>query len=275
MSDKVFTLVNGQTLRRYAWQIEAPKAQVLIVHGYAEHAGRYTHVADALNAAGYDVFAYDQKGHGTQAETLGYYADIMELTADLGAVVSLIKTNAPDLPLFVMGHSMGGLVTALYVTHQQPALAGVVLSSPFLMPDDDVSPLLIKMASVLSRVIPKVATTSLDSAHISRDAAVVAAYDNDPLVPRGGVPTRVGAEMLRGCDLVAEKASNFELPVYIFHGDQDKLANPKGSQRLFDTIAATDRKLKYYRGLYHETLNEPEKEQVISDVITWLDAHIA
>ncbi len=275
MSDTVFTLANGQTRTRYAWQVDAPKAQVLIVHGYAEYAGRYQHVAAALNAAGYDVFAYDQIGHGKLAERLGYYPDIMELAADLETVVSLLKANAPDLPLFLLGHSMGGLVTSLYITHEQPTVAGVVLSSPFLMPDDDVSPMLIRMASVLSRVIPKVATTSLDSAHISRDEAVVNAYNNDPLIPRGGVPTRVGAEMLRGCALVAEKASNFTLPVYVFHGDQDKLANPKGSQRFFDSIAATDRKLKYYRGFYHETMNEPEKDQVISDVVTWLDAHLA
>ncbi len=265
-----FNLSNGERTR-YVWNIAAPKGTVLLVHGYAEHAGRYGHVAQALNDAGYDVVAYDQIGHGTLADRLGYYDNIFDLVDDLAEVVSLLQAQV-STPLFVLGHSMGGLVTSLFVTRNQPQLAGVVLSSALLAPDADVSPLLIKLSGVISKIAPKLPAVQLDSQHISRDAAVVAAYDADPLVPRGGVPARVGNEFLRGMRYVAAHASNFSLPAYLFHGRADKLANPDGSQQLFDTMATTDKTLKYYRDLYHETLNEPEQAQVLTDLIAWLDA---
>lgn len=269
--------VQGLTLatRRW-WPHPAPKAAVVLVHGIGEHSGRYAHVATHLMLHGYAVFAFDLRGHGrSEGEPRAYVESYDDYVADLGRFLEHVRAETGSLPLFLMGHSLGGGIAAYYVvTHGTDGLAGLVLSSAALKIPENLSPVLQKMAGFLSKRVPKLPLLKLDTAHLSRDPAVGRAYTEDPLVYTGGVRARVGAEVLRVAGLIQRHADAFTLPLYLFHGTADTLTDPDGSRLLYERAPAEDKTLKLYDGLLHETMNEPEREEVLADLTGWLDAHV-
>lgn len=266
---------DGLALHTIAWLPEAPpKAVVVIVHGIAEHSGRYTHVADHLVQRGYAVYSLDHRGHGQSEGTRAYFDHLDQPVADLRQYADLITATHPGVPLFVFGHSMGSLITLVFALRHQPMLAGVVSSgTPLSLAS--VPRALSSIVGLMSRVAPKVPLVKLDSRHISRDQAVASRYDSDPLNCRDPLRARVLVEMVAHSRAVLENAHAIRLPILILHGTGDKITQPGGSQRLYERIASPDKTLKFYNDLFHEICNEPEQEQVITDIADWLDAHIA
>ncbi|MGH3467740.1 MAG: lysophospholipase [Thermocrispum sp.] len=249
-----------------------PVGVVVILHGYAEHSGRYQHVAAALNAAGYAVYALDHHGHGRSDGPRANVGGFAGLLTDVDRLVRLAAANHAGLPVFLLGHSMGGLVAVAYVLSDvRYDLAGLVVSAPAIevavgSPAEKVA------ARVLSRVVPNLPVTPFDSGPISRDPQVVAAYDADPLVYRGKIKIRTGAETLGTADRVQAALAKVDLPTLVMHGGDDRVVPLAGSQLLAEKAGSQDLTFTVYDGLYHEIFNEPEQQTVLADTVAWLEA---
>ncbi len=267
---------DGRTLFTQRWLPEGQaKAHLLLVHGYAEYSSRYEHLADFLTGHGYAVYGFDLRGHG-YSEGQQAYVDRFELyLKDLTAVLDEAKVQAKKQPLFLFGHSMGGAIVTLYAITRQPPLQGVILSGAALQVSKEISPLLQRLSSVIGSWAPKLKTIRLDSKAVSRDPAVVEAYEQDPLIYHGATYARTGAELIGATKQIQASMEQFKLPVLILHGTADRLTEPGGSRELERRAASADKTLKLYDGLYHELVNEPEKEQVMQDILEWMDARLS
>lgn len=264
-------LPSGPALFTQHWHVSAPRGHVLLVHGYAEHSGRYGHVATALKEAGYAVTAYDQRGFGRSPGRRALVWDFDTLAHDLHAMSQQVQTNSP-VPLVVLGHSMGGLVVLwALLMHNVPA-AGVVLSAPALAIGGNVPPGLAPLTQMISRWLPTLPTVGKVQGGISRDVQVVAEAEADPLNYHGRVPARTGVEMLRVGQQVQAQAAAITHPYLLMHGTADAIVDPAGSTQFHSASGSTDKTLHRYEGLRHEIFNEPEHHDVFADVIAWLDA---
>lgn len=271
---------DGLELASYRWPADAraaaPRATVALLHGLAEHAGRYAPLADRLNAAGIDLLAIDLRGHGRSPGKRAWVARFDEYLDDADALVAE-AARAPT-PLFLMGHSMGGAIAALYAIERAPArgrkLAGLVLSSPALAPGRDVPRWMLALSRVISRVWPTFPAIRIDAALLSRDADVVAANRADPLVHHGPVPARTGAEILDAMARIERGRDTLRVPVLVYHGTADKLTEPDGSRTFGARVGSADRTLTLYEGGFHETMNDIERERVIDALIGWIDARV-
>ena len=250
------------------------KASVLVVHGLAEHSGRYMNVVNHLVPSGYAVYGIDHIGHGKSDGERVYVERFQDYTKTLKIYFNMIRDWQPEKPIFLIGHSMGGLISAAYLLEHQDELTGAVLSGPSIKVPDNISPATIFVGNTLSVIMPKVGILQLDAEGVSRDPAVVDAYVNDPLVYTGKISARLSAELLKTMQRVTEGAAEIRLPILIVQGGNDKLVDPSGAQLLYDSVASRDKTIKIYDGFYHEVFNEPEHEQVLSDVKTWLEIHL-
>ena len=194
--------------------------------------------------------------------------------ADLDALVLLAAEAHPGLPLFLLGHSMGGAIALRYAIEHQDRLTGLILSGP-LAALEAASPAQRLAAKVLSAVAPKLPVIKVDATLVSRDPAVVEAYENDPLVHHGKLPARMVAELAAAVESFPNGVRAITVPTLIMYGTEDKLAPPAGAEMVGDRISSEDKTVKPYEGLYHEILNEPEQEQVMDDLCAWLRAHVA
>jgi alpha-beta hydrolase superfamily lysophospholipase len=250
------------------------RAVLVVVHGLAEHGGRYRNLVEYLVPRGYAVYCHDLRGHGRSEGRRGYVRRFADYLDDLDTFLELVRSRHPEIPLFLVGHSLGGTIAAIMAARPAPGLNGLVLSGTVVQPGSDLSPLHIGLAWLLSRIAPKAGVTVLEAAGISRDESVVRAYVTDPLVHRGKISGRLGGEILAAMRRLRSEAESIRLPVLIVYGTEDRLAEPRGSRLLHDSVASADRTLKAYDGYYHEIFNDPGWEQVLADVRAWLEARL-
>ena len=267
------TLPTGQYWQ--GWSVPDPDGVVVLVHGAHEHGGRYAHVAERLGAAGYASYAPDHPGHGRSP---GRRGDIRSLDAAVEGVAQTARAAAdrhPGVPLFVYGHSLGGLVALHYLTGEpHERVAGGVVSAPAL-DASTANPAQRVLAPVLSRLVPDLGVLQLDAETVSRDPEVVAAYRTDPLNHTGKMVARTGTEIMRGAAAMPARLRGLRLPLLVLHGGADRLMPPSASEVVRAHAGSPDLTVRIWDGLYHEPHNEPEKEQVLDDVVAWLDAHCA
>jgi len=250
------------------------KAVLLVIHGVAEHTGRYMNIVNHFVPLGYAIYGLDHLGHG-KSDGQRVYVDCFEdYTEPLETFFNMVKGWQPGKPIFILGHSMGGLIETYYLLDHQEDFAGAIISAPGIKVSDTISPMTITMGKLLSRITPKAGLLALDASAVSKDPAVVNAYVTDPLVYTGKLTARLAAEMLRAMTRVTAEAGKISLPIIIVQGKADKLVDPAGSQMLYDKASSKDKTLKMYPGLYHEVFNEPEREQVLADVEKWLELHL-
>ncbi len=266
-----FEARDGLQLFGQAWEpVDGTDAVVVIVHGYGEHSGRYAHVARRLALQNFIIETFDLRGHGRSEGDRAFISSFDQYTRDVHVFAKRVREKHPDLPVFLLGHSLGGLIAATYILDFQPRIGGVILSSPALKISEDLSPLLRKMSGLIAKILPKLPTLKLDASLISRDPKVVEAYANDPLVYHKGTLAKTGAEIIHATQKIQAKMEMLRLPMLIFHGTADRLTDPEGSKQLYLRAKSPDKILKLYEGFYHETMNEPEKEKVLNDVVGWL-----
>lgn len=267
-----FTGAAGGRIYWQGWVPDSASGVVVISHGLAEHGGRYAHVAQWLASVGYPTYAHDHRGHGKSEGPRANIDRMAGVVADLDTMIGTARERHPGVPVFLLGHSMGGLIALQYVTGTPAELAGVVLSAPAVEVAIG-SKVQRVSAGLLSRVLPNLGVLKLDSAMVSRDPDVVHAYDTDPLNYRGKIRVRTGAEMLHAAEAMPARLANLKLPVLLLQGSADQLVAPVSAHVVADGAGSEDLTLKSYDGLYHEVMNEPEKDTVLADLVEWLQAH--
>jgi len=266
---------DGLRLFEQSWQpANKPKAVIVIVHGYAEHSSRYFHVAEHLVKNGYAVNTCDLRRHGqSEGEPRTFIRSFDEYLVDLKDLLALVKERYPGERIYLFGHSMGGTISTYFTITQQSDIDGLLLSGALLKIPDEYPSFLIQLIKTISILFPKLPLLKIDAADVSRDPEVVETYDTDPLVYRGGIPARTATEINSAMEVIQEQMEAIEGPLLIMHGTADRLPDPEGSKQLHARANSNDKTLKLYEGLYHEILNEPEKEQILADVVEWLDGY--
>jgi len=268
MLEHTIQSADGTRLHLVQWSPDRePRAEVLLVHGLAEHVGRYGHVAAALTGAGYHVTFVELRGHGSSEGKRGHVGRWGEYVDDLAAALAFIRK-----PVLLVAHSMGGLVAldglrGFLNQHVQ----ALVISNPLTGVAVEPPRVLTMVKGLLSRVAPSVSVKNpLDPRTISRDAEVVRAYEADPLVFDTLTP-RWATEMEAAIARVHGHAARYDLPVLALLGTGDQICDHQATRRLVEGWGHWDHTTQLYDGLYHEVFNEPEKEQVLSDLVSWLD----
>ncbi len=262
---------DGLMLVRHSWvPVVPPKATLLIVHGFAEHSLRYEHVAHYFTNAGFAVYAYDMRGHGLSDGKRAYIDHFDQLVTDLAHVHQEVTDAFADLPSFILAHSIGTTVTLKYLIDHRPKPKGVILSGTALVPGDDIPQILIKLSGFIGKLLPTLPTIKLDADSVSRDPAVRSAYRSDPFVFTDRIPARTGAEFNAAFAYLQGKLNQLVTPLLMLHGTGDKLINPAGSRLLADKAGSSDKKLHLWEHLYHEILNEPEKQEIMKEIEDWI-----
>lgn len=270
-----YTTRDGLNLHKNEWPVDNPKAILLLVHGLGEHSGRYEYqqLAKNLNKAGFGMTSFDHRGSGRSEGLVAHIDKFTQLTDDLALVANAEKKEG--VPFILLSHSLGGLIATRYlIDHKDHPFDMAIFSAPAVKADDSMAPILRKIAPIVSKLVPKLPAAKLAQHMISKDPKVRDRYQADDLIYKGKVRARKGYETMKSMQYILDKFERITLPVLIMHGGDDKITDPIGSQHLFDGISSEDKTLKYYEGLYHEIFNEPEREEVISDVVSWINDRI-
>ncbi|MCW2527013.1 MAG: hydrolase [Pseudonocardiales bacterium] len=265
----------GVNIAYDVWEPDVPSRGILVIsHGLGEHGRRYDHVARRFAALGLTVVVPDHRGHGRSGGPRAGLKRFDDLTDDLQSVFDAVTADRTGQPLFLLGHSMGGAIALHYALDRPDALNGLILSAAAVVPGDEQPKAVLTIAKILGRFAPGLPTAKLDSAGISKDPAVVKAYNEDPLVFTGKVPAGLAGGLLGAMDTFPKRLPTLTVPLLVLHGEADVMTSPSGSTLVIEKAGSADKTLKTYPGLYHEIFNEPEQDVVLDDVATWLDTHL-
>jgi acylglycerol lipase len=235
---------------------DRPRACVVLVHGLGEHSGRYAHVGAYLAAHGLVVYAHDHVGHGRSGGRRGWVARFEGFLDDVDRVHALAVEEHPGLPVFLLGHSMGGLIAAAYVLERPRKPDFLILSGPALVP------------------LPDATSRTIDPTRLSKDPAVQRAYLEDPLVLRERVTEDLLARLADGIALLPGRGPEIDMPVLLIHGADDPLCSAEGAAMWLSTSSSTDRTFAIYPGGRHEMHNETNKDEVLADLWSWISVHL-
>ena len=266
----------GQAGVSISWECwlpdETPRAVVVVAHGYGEHIGRYGNLVEALVPAGYGVYGPDHRGHGRSGGHRALIDTYAYLLDDLDKVFGIVAAKHPGVPVFLVGHSMGGNIALASALLNQERLRGLILSGPAVTNDGIPKPLML-VARVLGRIAPKLGVKKLAAGGVSRDPAVVAAYEADPLVYHGKMPAGTGAALIRTSAQFPTQLPSLMIPLLVVHGSDDVVVSVESGRTAHRLAGSIDKQIRVYDGLHHEVFNEPEHEKVLDDVRVWLDSH--
>ncbi|MGD2253478.1 MAG: lysophospholipase [Anaerolineales bacterium] len=265
---------DGLLLYQQSWKPgEKTKANMAVVHGLGEHSGRYGNVVEAFVPRGYAVWGFDLRGHGRTPGPRGHIDSWGQIREDVRAFLNMVLESDPGAPLILYGHSLGGLAALEFVLHEDPGIKCLIASAPSL-DASGISPIKVVLAKMMSRVAPGLTMdTDLEVAAISRQAEVVEAYVNDPLV-HGKASARMGAESIAAMDWTWEHAAELSIPLLVIQGDADRLVSPEAVAGFFGRLTAPDKTLLQYPGGYHEPHNDLDKERAFEDIRLWLEARL-
>jgi len=274
VTEETFTGVGGLNIFVRTWRPAGPaRAVVVIVHGFNSHSGYYGWVADQLVSKGLAVYALDLRGRGKSDGERYYVESFREYLSDVDHVFQMAKSREPGLPIFILGHSAGGVISCVYTLENQAKLAGLICESfAFQVPAPDIA---LSILKGLSHIIPHTHVLRLKKEDFSRDPKVVQALLDDPLLEDEVQPTQTVSEMVRADERLKAEFPLITLPVLIMHGTDDKVTRPEGSQAFYDAAGSKDKTLKLYEGYAHDLLNDVDKEVVMSDIQNWIDARVS
>jgi acylglycerol lipase len=251
-----------------------PKAVLPIVHGLGDHSGRYMNLVNHFVPLGYIIYGMDQIGHGKSDGMREFVDSFDDFSFTFAAYMAMVKEWQPGKPIFLISHSIGGLIATYYLLDHQAEFQGAVFSAPVVKVASHISASTILMGRSLSVLAPRAGVMSVDPSTLSRNPDVVIAYINDPLVFHGKTSARLSAEILRALNRVSSETDRITLPFIAMQGSEDHLVDPDGAQILYEKAGSKDKTLKIYDGLYHEIFNEPEHPHVLKDVEVWLEARV-
>jgi alpha-beta hydrolase superfamily lysophospholipase len=276
-------MAGGERLHLQAWlpagqDLEhqpEPAAVIAVVHGYGDHGGRYVWFGEEMAARGYAVYVYDLRGHGQSSGRRGQVKLFDEYLDDTAAYLDEVRRLQPDVPLFLLGHSLGGLICTRFAEERAPEVRGLILSSPFLQLAEAVPPARVAAAKAMARVWPHhdIGNT-VRAAQLSHDQSVVEAYVTDPLVHHVA-PARWAAATLAAQDAAMGAAEAISLPLLVLYGSEDMVVDVAFIEALYARASSQDKSIQRYEGLYHECFNETERARVYGDLAAWLAARLA
>ena len=251
---------------------QAPTATLVICHGVNSHGGQYIRAAEDFAAHGYAVTALDLRGRGRSEGERFYTDSIDDYVSDVAQTIELARSKHPDLPVYLLGHSAGGVTSVTYALDHQDRIDGLICESfAFRVYAPDIA---LKLLEGASHLIPHTHVLKLKMEDFSRDPAWVAQLNADPLTLDEVQPVQTVASFARAGERFEREFSRITLPVLILHGTADKATRPDGSQQFFDEAGSSDKTLKLYEGAYHDLLNDTDRSIVMSDVTTWIDSHL-
>ena len=263
---------SGRSLFRRSWLPARPERLLLLIHGFAEHSGRYEHFGAWFAARGCAVHAYDHQGHGHSEGVRGHVRRFEDFLDDLDAMLGAVRAEHPGLSPQLVGHSMGGLILSAFLCERTPQIAGAVTSGAALALSADFSRGRMLTARVLRRLAPRLTFASgLDPEGLSTDSEVVRAYLADPLVFRR-MTTSLASELISAIERTSRSPGRVRVPLLMLHGEADPICPPSGTRRFFEGLTVEPRRLQIYPGLRHEIFNEPEHVRVFEDVLAWVRA---
>jgi acylglycerol lipase len=257
-----------------AWRpAGAARGLVAIAHGFNSHTGQYAWAAEQLTAQGLAVYAVDLRGRGRSEGERFYVESFDQYVGDVASLIDIARSQQPGLPVFLLGHSAGGVVACLYAMAHQAELAGLICESfAFQVPAPDFALTVLKG---LSHLAPHAHVLRLKNEDFSRDPKIVAEMNADPLIANEVQPTQTVAEMVRADERLENGFASMRLPVLILHGTQDHATSPNGSHVFLEHAGSADKTLKLYEGHYHDLLRDLGKEEVMKDISTWIGDRLA
>jgi acylglycerol lipase len=250
------------------------KAALILVHGIGECSDRYTNLVNEFVPLGYALYGLDHVGHGKsegEREMVETFDDFLE---PIRTYTKMVKEWQPGKPIFLFGHSLGGLIALDYLLEAQADFRGAIISAPAIKIPSTISPMTIMMGKLLAAIAPRAGVLALDINGLSHDPAVVKAYADNPLVYHKKTPARLAAEMMKTMTKVSDNIGKISLPFIVVQGGQDKLVDPAGASMLYEQASSTDKTIKVYEELYHECHNEPDRDMEFKDLEAWLSAHL-
>lgn len=257
-----------------SWRPESVKAFMVVAHGLAEYSGRYKHVAEHFSNKGVAFYAIDHRGHGLSEGDRGYVDSFDDYVEDLDTFIDMVKEKEKGKKLILLGHSMGGTIALLYALKNPKKVDYLILSSPALRLASDIDAGTMKMLEELAKTNPKQEIPNqIDPYTLSHDKKVCEAYANDPKVFKT-ITAKLLVEFLKAMNRIFENADKLEVPTLLLVAGEDKLVNPKGSMELAKKVKQKDFTMKVYENMYHEILNELEKEKVLKDIDEWLKTKV-
>jgi alpha-beta hydrolase superfamily lysophospholipase len=268
--EETVTAPDGLRLYLRRHEVASPRGEVLIAHGFGEHSGRYGALTDHLVAHNYSVTAYDHRGHGLSDGLPGHVESFAEYDGDLAKMIGAVRSRSQAKSLFLIAHSMGGLIALRYLSQTSGTVNGAIISAPLIEIAVPVAAHKLMIARVGARMAPRrFLDNESNPSHMSRDPEVGRASVADPLVNRK-VSAKWFSEATRAMHEVAEWAPRITTPVLVLHGTEDRLASVDATRRVFEGMKSADKELVIYPGFYHELFNEPEKRDVFERVTDWL-----
>lgn len=248
----------------------APRAVILLLHGFGEHAARYEETARELADEGYAVHALDHRNHGASGGRLGWVESPSMVPDDFLGFARSVRALYPGVPLVLLGHSMGGVAAAHVALAAQDEFSGLVLSAPFLAPTDSQPAVMVGLLGVLARVLPTLPVRRIPSAALSRQPEEAEAYDIDPLVFHGATSARTAWSLLEAGRRALERAGELTLPLLVLHGGADTVASPRASAEFADRAGSGDKRHRMFPEARHEVLNDLDRKEFRQELRDWL-----
>jgi len=271
MTEGSFEGVGGIKIFTREWQPTGqPHGVVVISHGLNAHSGLYEWAAQQFTSKGLAVYALDHRGRGRSEGERFFVEKFSDWTTDLATFIDIVKSREPGLPVFLLGHSAGGVIACGYTLAHQDEIAGLICEDfAYQIPAPDVALAILKG---IGHVAPHAHVLKLKNEDFSRDPAVVAALNADPLIANEKQPSETIAELVRADELLKKSFQSITLPLLILHGTADKVTKPSGSQEFFEKAGSRDKTLKLYEGHFHDLLADVGKQEVMADIQAWIDA---
>ena len=273
MNESSFRGVGGLNIFTRSWKPDGkPRAVVILIHGFNAHSGYMEYPAEQFASNGFAAYALDLRGRGRSEGERFYVEEFSDYLTDVDSLVTSARAENPGLPIYVLGHSAGGVIATSYVFEHQSEIAGLICES--FAYDVGLPNAVALILKGISHLTPHLHVFSLNNADFSRDPAAVERMNNDPLIENESQPAETAAVMLKAADALTGHFPQFTVPVFIMHGTEDKATRPAGSEKFFELAGSTDKTIKLYEGYYHDLLNDVDKEIVMADILNWVNERL-
>jgi len=272
-TEGTFDGVGGVKIATRTWLPDSGIRSIMIlIHGFNSHSGYFAWAAEQFVASGFATYALDHRGRGKSGGERFYVEHFSDWLEDVDKLVGIARSENPEMPVYILGHSVGGVIASSYVYEHQREIAGLVCES---FAFDVGVPHLAQLAlEGASHLVPHLPVYTLKNEIFSRDPAVVAAMNKDPLIANEKQPAETTAEVLKAAARLKDHMPGIKVPVLIIHGTDDKATRPQGSQYFCDHVGSKDKTLKLYEGGYHDLLNDIDKKTVMKDILAWVNARV-